>query len=192
MGRYALGKAWDQAAQAERKDFLAAFEIGIVTAYLRRMRIYRGGTMSFAGARPSSGDERLGASRLKSHDSEEIWIWTLRPSAQSWRIVDVAIGGGIRTTSATTHPEFCRQSRRYQRGNRLHSQARRFSWMKSVTQSPLIALEHVGREFDGGRVTALKDVNLEIAKGELLSIVGTSGSGKTTLIMLMCGMMVPK
>jgi predicted ABC-type transport system involved in lysophospholipase L1 biosynthesis ATPase subunit len=60
-----------------------------------------------------------------------------------------------------------------------------------VTQSPLVALEHVGREFDGGRVTALKDVSLEIAKGESLSIVGTSGSGKTTLIMLMCGIMVP-
>ena len=56
---------------------------------------------------------------------------------------------------------------------------------------PLIAFEHVVREFDGGRVVALKDVNLQIAKGESLSVVGTSGSGKTTLIMLMCGIMAP-
>jgi putative ABC transport system ATP-binding protein len=55
----------------------------------------------------------------------------------------------------------------------------------------LIKLEHVGREFDGGRVVALKDVNLAIAKGESLAVVGTSGSGKTTLIMLMCGIMAP-
>jgi ABC-type lipoprotein export system ATPase subunit len=60
-----------------------------------------------------------------------------------------------------------------------------------VTSPPLVAFEHVGREFDGGRVVALNDVNLEVAKGESLSVVGASGSGKTTLIMLMCGIMVP-
>jgi putative ABC transport system ATP-binding protein len=60
-----------------------------------------------------------------------------------------------------------------------------------VSALPLIAFEHVDREFDGGRVIALKDVNLEIARGESLSVVGASGSGKTTLIMLMCGIMAP-
>ena len=60
-----------------------------------------------------------------------------------------------------------------------------------MTTSPLISFEHVSREFDGGRVVALHDVNLSIGKGESLSVVGASGSGKTTLIMLMCGIMAP-
>jgi ABC-type Fe3+/spermidine/putrescine transport system ATPase subunit len=47
-----------------------------------------------------------------------------------------------------------------------------------VTSRPLLAFEHVSREFDGGRVVAVRDVNLEIAKGESLSLVGPSGSGK--------------
>jgi len=55
----------------------------------------------------------------------------------------------------------------------------------------LIALEHVSREFDGGRIVALRDIALAIDNGQSVSVVGASGSGKTTLIMLMCGIMAP-
>jgi ABC-type lipoprotein export system ATPase subunit len=55
----------------------------------------------------------------------------------------------------------------------------------------LITLEHVSREFDGGRVVALRDIALAIDNGQSVSVVGASGSGKTTLIMLMCGIMAP-
>lgn len=93
MAQYALGKTWDRATSAEREEFLAAFEGAIVTAYLRRMRDYRGATMSFVGVRPPSGGDRRAASRLSLPDAEETWIWKLRPAGQSWRIVDVAIDG---------------------------------------------------------------------------------------------------
>ena len=49
---------------------------------------------------------------------------------------------------------------------------------------PQIAFAHVGKSFDGGRVMAVDDVSLEVAKGEFLCIVGASGSGKTTLLRL--------
>lgn len=93
MAQYALGKAWDGATSAEREEFLAAFEGAIVAAYLRRMRDYRGATMSFVGVRPPSGGDRRAASRLSLPDAAETWIWKLRPAGQSWRIVDVAIDG---------------------------------------------------------------------------------------------------
>ena len=53
----------------------------------------------------------------------------------------------------------------------------------------MIGLEHVSKHFEGRRrVTALEDINLEIPRGELVSIVGPSGSGKSTLLNLIGGL----
>jgi len=48
----------------------------------------------------------------------------------------------------------------------------------------MIRLRHVDRVFPlkGGPFYALRDINLEIAEGDFLSIMGPSGSGKSTLL----------
>ena len=51
--------------------------------------------------------------------------------------------------------------------------------------STVIELSEVRKEF--GDVTAVRDVDLEIAEGEFLTILGPSGSGKTTLLRLIAG-----
>jgi ABC-type sugar transport system ATPase subunit len=40
-------------------------------------------------------------------------------------------------------------------------------------------------------VKAIDGLNLEIAKGQFVSVLGASGSGKTTLIELMAGILAP-
>lgn len=51
---------------------------------------------------------------------------------------------------------------------------------------PVILLRDVCKTFDGTRrVTALDGINLQIFRGEMVSIVGPSGSGKSTLLNLM-------
>ncbi len=53
----------------------------------------------------------------------------------------------------------------------------------------MIELSGVSKQFDGTRrVTALSGVDLKVARGELVSIVGPSGSGKSTLLNLIGGL----
>src|SRR5450755_2086553 len=53
----------------------------------------------------------------------------------------------------------------------------------------MISLTGVTKLYNGKRqVAALESVDLEIARGEMLSIVGPSGSGKSTLLNLIGGL----
>ena len=53
----------------------------------------------------------------------------------------------------------------------------------SSSAEAIVTLRGVGREYPGG-VAALRDVDLDIHRGELVAIVGPSGSGKTTMLNL--------
>ena len=48
----------------------------------------------------------------------------------------------------------------------------------------IISLQNVTKEFDtkGGKVVALKDINLDIKAGDSYGIIGLSGAGKSTLV----------
>ena len=57
--------------------------------------------------------------------------------------------------------------------------------------SDLLTLEHVDVGFatDDGRVSAVSDVSLTVAEGEIFGLVGESGCGKTTLAMALMGLL---
>jgi nitrate/nitrite transport system ATP-binding protein len=57
--------------------------------------------------------------------------------------------------------------------------------------SALLTVDDVTQVFpldDGGRYVALKDIDLDIAEGEFISLIGHSGCGKSTLLNLMAGL----
>ncbi|THD74243.1 MAG: ABC transporter ATP-binding protein [Phenylobacterium sp.] len=55
---------------------------------------------------------------------------------------------------------------------------------------PIIRIEGLSKTYAGG-FQALKDVNLEIAAGEIFALLGPNGAGKTTLIGITCGLVNP-
>lgn len=61
---------------------------------------------------------------------------------------------------------------------------------KSEPLENILQLEHVDFSYDEKR-ELLKDIQLSIGKGEMVSIVGCNGAGKTTLSRLICGFMKP-
>lgn len=55
----------------------------------------------------------------------------------------------------------------------------------SSTKPTLLSIRNVAKSF--GRNVVLRDVSLDIAEGEFLTILGESGSGKTTLLRIIAG-----
>ena len=52
-----------------------------------------------------------------------------------------------------------------------------------------LRVEHITKRF--GAVTALTDVNLRLAQGEVLALLGDNGAGKSTLLKILCGFQPP-
>ncbi|MCC6674462.1 MAG: ABC transporter ATP-binding protein [Thermomicrobiales bacterium] len=60
----------------------------------------------------------------------------------------------------------------------------------SPSRQPLVRIRGLGRVFEttAGPVTAIRDVDLDLRRGEFLAIVGPSGCGKTTLLRIIAGL----
>jgi ABC-2 type transport system ATP-binding protein len=55
---------------------------------------------------------------------------------------------------------------------------------------PTISVKNLSKTYASG-FEALKNVNLDIRKGEIFALLGPNGAGKTTLISIICGIVTP-
>ena len=55
---------------------------------------------------------------------------------------------------------------------------------------PVVSISHLAKRYASG-LEALKDVSLDIRKGEIFALLGPNGAGKTTLISIVCGIVTP-
>jgi len=62
--------------------------------------------------------------------------------------------------------------------------------LMEASAKAILSVSHLSKIYGGG-FQALKDINLEIHKGEILALLGPNGAGKTTLISVICGIVSP-
>jgi ABC-2 type transport system ATP-binding protein len=55
---------------------------------------------------------------------------------------------------------------------------------------PIISVQNLSKSYASG-FRALKDITLDIRRGEIFALLGPNGAGKTTLIGIICGILVP-
>ena len=55
---------------------------------------------------------------------------------------------------------------------------------------PIISIHNLSKTYASG-FQALKDINLDIRRGEIFALLGPNGAGKTTLISIICGIVNP-
>ncbi|MDH5446939.1 MAG: ABC transporter ATP-binding protein [Gammaproteobacteria bacterium] len=56
--------------------------------------------------------------------------------------------------------------------------------------SSIVSISNLSKTYEGG-FQALKNVSLDIQRGEILALLGPNGAGKTTLISIICGIVNP-
>src|SRR4051812_20017352 len=56
--------------------------------------------------------------------------------------------------------------------------------------TPIVSIRGIGKTYKSG-FQALKDINLDIRRGEIFALLGPNGAGKTTLISIVCGIVNP-
>jgi phospholipid/cholesterol/gamma-HCH transport system ATP-binding protein len=57
------------------------------------------------------------------------------------------------------------------------------------TEAPIVSVERVSLQF--GRQPVLRDINLQVRRGQTLAVIGESGCGKTVLLKMIVGLIQP-
>src|SRR3982751_4954313 len=58
-----------------------------------------------------------------------------------------------------------------------------------MSAATIVQTEHLSRRF--GDLVAVRDVSLEVRRGEIFGVLGPNGAGKSTTIRMLCGILDP-
>ena len=76
------------------------------------------------------------------------------------------------------------------RDGHSHQKDRKVNQLATSNENAFVKFDRVQKSYDG-ETLVVKDLNLELPKGEFLTMLGPSGSGKTTCLMMLAGFETP-
>ena len=96
ISRFVLGRFWNAASEAERREFATLFEDWIVRTYSTRFRDYGGQTIKVTGTRPENEVSTVVLSQFINPGAAQPAKveWHVRKEADgSYKIIDVSVEG---------------------------------------------------------------------------------------------------
>lgn len=95
IGRWVLGRYWNSASEAERREYLDLFEELIVVTYVDRFNSYSGEQLTVSRTVPATGGDLLVNSQIARPAGGEPLdvVWRVRDYGGQFKIVDVIVAG---------------------------------------------------------------------------------------------------
>ncbi|MDH3474955.1 MAG: ABC transporter substrate-binding protein [Rhodospirillales bacterium] len=94
IGRFALGRFWNHANEAERREYRRLFEEFVIATYARRLGGYSGETLKVGASRDLSEKGVIVDSQIIRPKDPPVNVeWRLRRADSGWRIVDIVVEG---------------------------------------------------------------------------------------------------
>lgn len=94
IGRFALGRYWRTATDAQKKEYLDLFQTMVVDVYSRRFNDYEGQNVEIKDARADGKADVIVTSVIVSEDTPEVQVdWRVRFKKDHYKIVDVIVEG---------------------------------------------------------------------------------------------------
>jgi len=78
------------------------------------------------------------------------------------------------------------------KGNNYNANGRELIWIDTEAKMLAIEMTGVSKTYSGAPRPALEAIDLEVAAGERLGLIGANGSGKTTLMRLLMNFVLPE
>jgi phospholipid transport system substrate-binding protein len=94
IGRFALGRYWRAASEAQRSEYDRLFEKMIVDVYSARFEDYGGQTLSITGSRAEGKNDAIVMSSITQDNGPDVRVdWRVRYKDGRYRVIDVIVEG---------------------------------------------------------------------------------------------------
>lgn len=93
IGRFVLGRYWNDATEAQREEYLDLFQALVVDTYARRFRGYQGERFNLVGTRQISDSDYLITTQIfRPNGGPAVNVdWRIRASGNGYAVIDVIV-----------------------------------------------------------------------------------------------------